>query len=528
MQENPTFQIDRISRIMIVAICRIKQRLLKQAWQHWIERTGVFHDYTKDLRTILYRQVPNSELRTELEIEVLYKWVMQVKDIDPTGIASTIYECKKKSAIYAALQQLRLEFYAPGEAILYQGDAPRVEDGHFTVIRGSCEVLQFTGDSVRLTKLLHYAKKKNWDEAKKLLDTAQVVAHIPELSGFGELSTLTGVHRAATIQTSKVDEVTEILVLPKYPLLDLLKYRNSSNASTQSEAIDFLRQSGLANRISPKDLVLAASTMSKRTLQEGEILFYKGEEVKCIYMVVAGEFLLDTSDYIINGVPLPFANASPDHCYHLSTGSILGDEGVLGDNKVFESTAAVVSSMAVVFQAEGFAMNFIAEKMGCLRYSALYYRDRLCWESENQIAEQINPYTFFHSLRKSIAYTKPFRGTTKRVPENIEPLAPVIATIKQKRAAKQNFPTKKSAFGFSEIGFDARSASSQKNNLAEDSKSSITSSILPRNLRGIGLHRAQEVNKIVKKHLQNSIKLHAKVNYFLSLRLKCTQSNVYG
>jgi hypothetical protein len=537
MQENPVFQIDRISRIMVVSICRIKQRLLKQAWERLIERTGVYHDYTKDLRTILFRQLPTNELRTELEIEVLYKWVMQVKDIDPTGIASTIYECKKKSAIYAALQQLRLEFYGPGEAILFQGDAPRIEDGHFTIIRGSCDVLQFTGDSVRLTKLLHYARKRKFDETKKLLQSAQVVAHIPELSGFGELSTLTGVHRAATIQTEKGQAVTEVLILPKHPLLDLLKYRYSSNGSTQSEAIDFLRQSGLANRISPKDLVLAASTMSKKTLEEGEVLFYKGDEVKCIYMIVSGEFLLDTADYIIEGVSMPFVNAHPDKCYHLSSGSMLGDEGVLGDNKVFESTAAVVSSVAVVFQVEGFAMNFIAEKMGCLRYSALYYRDRLCWESENQVAEQINPFTFFGSLRKSIAYTKPFRGTTRQFTDIVEPDAPLIVAIKQKKIAKRNAenphhkmhqqPSSKNVGSSSLFAgmmmnqqqhhHDSRPVTGNSlrgSGFLDGSRSSTWgdgSSAFPK-LKGVGLHRALEVNKIVKKHLQNSIKLHAKEN----------------
>eukprot|EP01034_Spumella_vulgaris_P030951 gene30951-38251_t len=36
-----------------------------------------------------------------------------------------------------------------------------------------------------------------------------------------------------------------------------------------------MRQSGLANRISPKDLVLAAGSMIRRTLMQGEILYYK-------------------------------------------------------------------------------------------------------------------------------------------------------------------------------------------------------------------------------------------------------------
>jgi hypothetical protein len=508
MAENPAFHIDRTSRILIVIICRIRQRLAKQAWQYWTENAGVRHDYTKDLRTILLRQLPPNELRTELEIEVLYKWVMQAKDIDPTGIASTIYQCKKKAAIYSALQQIRLEFYGPGESVIFQGDYPRAEDGHFTIIKGECDVLQFTSDSARLTKLLFFAKKRKWEEVRSLLQSAQVVAHIPQFSGFGELSTLTGVQRAATIQTSKSVDITEIVVLPKFPLLDLLKYRTkeTNSSSTQSEAIDFLRQSGLANRISPNDLVLAASTMSKRTLLEGDVLFYKGEEVKCIYMIVAGEFLLDTEDFIVEGNPLPFVNTSVEKCFHLSSGSILGDEGVIGERRVFESTAAVVSSVAVVFQAEGFSMDFIAGKMGGLRYSALYYRDRLCWDADNQIAEQINPYTFFNSLRKSIAYTKPFRGTTRKETENI---APAIAAIKARRNQGKN-STINGRKGSSLHTADSRPTTSDVGKLVANG--SLDTSNFPTVLKGVGLHRALDINKTVKKFLQNCVKNHAKVS----------------
>jgi hypothetical protein len=150
-----------------------------------------------------------------------------------------------------------------------------VEDGHFTILTGNCDVLQFPEESVALLKVLYLAKRKKWDEAKKLLMSAQILAKIYKLSGFGELSTLTGVKRAASIRTSrKPGVITEILVLPKQPLLDCLKFKRGAAAhdsgSAPSEAIDFMRQSGLANRISPKDLVLAAGSMVRRTLLQGE------------------------------------------------------------------------------------------------------------------------------------------------------------------------------------------------------------------------------------------------------------------
>jgi CRP-like cAMP-binding protein len=125
------------------------------------------------------------------------------------------------------------------------------------------------------------AKKKKWEEAKKLLRSALVLARIHKSSGFGELSTLTGVKRAATIRTDANSGVTEIVVLPKQALLDCLKSRRQDGVegAAPSEAMDFMRQSGLANRISPKDLVNVAGSMIRRTMMRGEILYYRGEEV---------------------------------------------------------------------------------------------------------------------------------------------------------------------------------------------------------------------------------------------------------
>lgn len=280
MNENPAFQVEGHIRAMILTILRIRQRILTQAWSFWLKNAGVKHDYESDVRMILYRRIPPDEYRTELEIEVMFHWIKQVKDLDPTGIANTIFLCKKKAVIYAALQQLRLEFYEAGETVLFQADIPRPEDGHFTIFRGEVDVLQFPDESVPLMKLLYFAKKRRWDDAKALLNSAPIVARIPKLSGFGELSTLTGVKRAATIRTSpKATEPTEIMVLTKDALLDCLKARVSEGdgvaGAATSEAIDFLRQSGLANRISPKDLVSAASCMIRRTMLLGDILYYK-------------------------------------------------------------------------------------------------------------------------------------------------------------------------------------------------------------------------------------------------------------
>jgi CRP-like cAMP-binding protein len=418
MEENPIFNIEGTNRIILVTICRIRQRMLTQAWRMLTRNTKVNHDYELDAKVILSRKLPDEELRTELEIEILFKWIYATKDMDPTGIANTIFLCKKRSAVYNALQQLRLEFYEPGETVLFQGDIPRQEDGHFTIFNGVCDVLQFPEDSMPLMKLLYLAKKKKWDDARKLLNQAIVLARIHKASGFGELSTLTGVKRAATIRVDPTATTpAEIVVLPKQALLDCLKSRRNDGVegAAPSEAMDFMRQSGLANRISPKDLVRVAQSMVRRTLLQGEILFYRGETVKSLFLVVSGELLLDTGDFLVEGMPQAFVNSNPDNCYHMSSGSILGDEGATGQSNYFESTAVVVSDAAVVFEAVDFGMTFLTEKIGALRYCALTYRDKSRWDAPILLAEEINPYTYFHSLRKANAFTHPSRGSRPKI-----------------------------------------------------------------------------------------------------------------
>jgi CRP-like cAMP-binding protein len=360
----------------------MRQRLLRQSFRRLIANTEVEHDYESDARIILSRKLLDDEIRTELEIEVLFNWIDSIKNVDPTSIANTILMCKKRTFIFNALQQLRLEFYGAGETVLFQGDMPRPEDGHFTIVDGSCEVVQFPEDSTPLQKTLYMSKQRQWDDCKKLLLGGVVVANIHKFSGFGELSTLTGVKRAATIRADRTPGVvTEIAVLPKQALLDCLKFRRVGEVVegqleglAPSEAMDFMRQSGLANRISPKDLVRAAHCMIRHTLMQGDVLFYKGQYVNSIFLVVSGgnlfhmiyscinlsshshhhriiissiifaaasslEFLLDTRDCFVEGSrdPQPFLDSYPEVCYYLSGGSVLGDEGVTGRDRLFLS-----------------------------------------------------------------------------------------------------------------------------------------------------------------------------------------------
>ena len=72
-----------------------------------------------------------SEPRKEIEIEVLYKWVIQNHGVDPSSIASFIYKCTSRAAVVRVLQELRLEIVAPGGIILVQDTFNRPEDGMY-------------------------------------------------------------------------------------------------------------------------------------------------------------------------------------------------------------------------------------------------------------------------------------------------------------------------------------------------------------------------------------------------------------
>ena len=406
-----------LARYIMLIVCRNRCRVLKQAWNYWVRNTEIVHDYSKDVRTILARAISSKELRSELEIEVMCKWVAQQAKCDPTGIAYNLMSCKSMSSIIAVLQHCRLESYMPGDTIIFQGTLPRAEDGHFTILVGECDVLQFAEESLPFIKLQEFAKHRKYDDAKRLLNSVPPVATLYHPAGFGELSTLTGVKRGATIRAStKTGKITDIIVVPKPALLDCLLSRRDIGieGSEPSEAIELFRQFGLANRIAPKDLMAAAGSMVKRILYRGDVLYCKGEPAKTIFLVVSGDFVLDAGTYKQSegGRKVqPFSHSDPNYCYTLSAGSILGDEGVVGLESNYDSTAAVVSDVAIIFEAVGFGLRFLTERIKLIRYAALSYRDMPRWSAPLHLAESNNLYANFNSLRKAIAFCKPYRGT---------------------------------------------------------------------------------------------------------------------
>ena len=71
---------------------------------------------------------------------------------------------------------------------------------------------------------------------------------------------------------------------------------HESDDSSPSEAIELFRQTGLAARINPQELVSAAASMRKISLTAGEVLYRKGEKAERLFLVVSGDIALDTMD----------------------------------------------------------------------------------------------------------------------------------------------------------------------------------------------------------------------------------------
>ena len=473
--------VEGLARSIMITVCRNRQRLLQQAWNYWTTNTGVTHDYTEDLTAILIHPLDADQMRTELEIEVIYKWMKQQSDRDYTGIAHTVMSCSSRRAIVNLLQSCRLERYAPGEPIIFQSALPRPEDGHFTVLRGSCDCVRLPPESVAFSRLQGAVKRRQWDAARDLLghrgnesgasSTAaeakdvkgnnhshgSVLAHLLPPAGFGELSAMTNVARAVTVRASwnsapegpapPADVMTEtavsplnsktvprtlptagsngffggtenvisipkghtdVLVVPKETFTACVAARRKASlrGAAPSEAIELFRQTGLAKGVQSKDLMRAANSMSKHVLQEGDVIFCRGQKADRLFLVVSGDVVLDTSalnatNTDSEGRFVPFMHSQSSDVFHVSGGTVLGDEGLTGAESVYTSTAAVASQMAVIFEAQpsGYAHYFLTQRVNGIRYSALAYKDLPRWTVPIAEAEDSNLYSHLNSLR---------------------------------------------------------------------------------------------------------------------------------
>ena len=483
VQEDPiSVKLTGLGRIIIVIVCRNKQRLLQSAWNRWCQNTCLnsLHDYSYDVREVLLRPTSEDELRSEFEIEVLFKWVVMNAKKDPTGLANILACCKKKSAVINALQDVRLERFHRGEGVLFQGNLPRIEDGHFTVLTGACEVVQIP-QARKLLNFQYLVKNHKWDDVKAILADGNVLATLKAPSGFGELATLANQVRVASIVASARQKIREgptsqhqsaaleVLVISKNILLECMAAKrwgvSKADGSNHTDAIDFLRQSGLANRIDPSDLMDAALSMEKKIYSNGQILFVKGQRVHRVLFIVVGEVLLsvgapsqancddsvsqsatqfaeDDDEVIdVSAVCSEINHTDANYCYILSAGSILGDEGLVGKSARFKSTAIATSKTVVCFEISGFGLQFLMQRLQVERFTALTYRDINRWTAPLPIAESMILQSFFDSLRQAISRRDPYRGILR---DSNLPLTPAPGSTKaegltQYHTKDQNF-----------------------------------------------------------------------------------------
>ena len=426
MIEDPIVNVSSSRRPLVVMMCRNRGRVIRQAWKLWIENAfgsnGSLHDYTYDIRACLSRRILPTIMRSELEIEVIYKWAINNADKDPTGIGHILVASKSRKAIVNTIQHMRLETFDYNETILFQGTLPKPEDGHFTVLSGVVKVVAFPRESMKLLLLQELYKLHSYDDANLLNQSANNIAFLHAPTGFGELSTLANAKRTASIIAGGQEgDVCEILVVPADCLMNLIQSKTKGNIDC-SEAVDFLRQSGLANRINPQDLIDFASSMKKITLRIGDILHLKNEPCEKIHLVVAGEVLCDTESSNASASskgssPVketinkrPFVTSQMDNCYILKGASIIGDEALIGNQRKYGATAAVVSEAAILFEITGFGIQFLMNRLGLERYCALSYKDLKLWGPEFPEAESKTIQIYFDTLRKAISRRFPSRG----------------------------------------------------------------------------------------------------------------------
>jgi hypothetical protein len=97
---------------------------------------------------------------------------------------------------------MRMENFLPGDPIVFQGAAPRAEDGHFTILTGECESVRFAEGSVPLLSLTSSVALRDWEQCTRIVSKGDVMAKFPRHSGFGELASLTNTKRTSTIRAA--------------------------------------------------------------------------------------------------------------------------------------------------------------------------------------------------------------------------------------------------------------------------------------------------------------------------------------
>ena len=221
------------------------------------------------------------------------------------------------------------------------------------------------------------------------------------------------------------DGGTDVFVVTKACLIDLLAKQYSielteegteqgAAASASAEVMDYLRQSGLAHKTSISDLVQAAACFKKIACVSGTLLYRKGDPVDKVFIVLSGEFILDTGDYdeSKNHTGLPFQSMEHSKCYILRRGSILGDEGMVGKTKVYQASAMSIAENSIIFEVSSWGLSFLTKRFGLEKFSALAMKEQSPFHDDMSsfLKSEVMVHSAFTSLRKCIASHNPSRG----------------------------------------------------------------------------------------------------------------------
>ena len=300
--------------------------------------------------------------------------------------------------------------------------------GLFTILNGKVDIVILPRETDQLMRLHRASKANDNTEIHAILTSDGILADTLQVgAGFGELSAKTKVRRGASVvaadgSTCYSTNTVDTLVVTSEDLVSCLdKRRTHHNQASQvasAEVMDFLRQTGLVHQASMADIMQAAASITKKTYPAGTLLYRKGDPVDKAFIILSGEIFLDVGNFTesMDYEGHFFQNANPNNCYTLASGSILGDEGMIGLNRTYDASAVVLSEVSMVFEIEGFAIHFLGGRLGVEKYSALLYKDKsIECEACDYVLGEIVIHSIFNSLRKVISSQNPYRQISRPV-----------------------------------------------------------------------------------------------------------------
>jgi hypothetical protein len=100
-QEDSSIEITNVPmKKLALLLFRYKQRCLQLAWDKWILdiNTGKhLNSLQTKVQMILQRKVDTTQLRTELEVETIFKWACRCLSEDPSSVMWMLRHCTKRA-----------------------------------------------------------------------------------------------------------------------------------------------------------------------------------------------------------------------------------------------------------------------------------------------------------------------------------------------------------------------------------------------------------------------------------------------